>query len=66
MVEGQARRWVNNEGVGGQERPEVTSEKPPHIRAHRPTWQAAIREGLDHLTHPWHNPHEAKEQSRPW
>lgn len=43
-----------------------------HIReatttsAHRPTWQAAIREGLDHLAHAWHNPHESEEQSRPW
>lgn len=50
----------------GGRRAQKSHQRSHHINAHRPTWQAAIREGLDQLTHPWHNPHEAEEQSGPW
>lgn len=67
MVEGQAQsRDRRSGGFGKQEGPEVASAKPPHRSTHGPTWQAATREGLEHLPHPWHNPHEAERQGRPW
>ena len=50
----------------GRRRARESHQQSQHTREHRPTWQAAVREGLEHLPHPWHNPHEAERQSRPW
>lgn len=50
----------------GSRRAGESHQQRHHTSAHGPTWQAAVREGLEHLPHPWHNPHEAERQSRPW